>query len=89
MALNIKNAEVEQLASEVARLAHESKTQAIKRALLERREKLRALSDVKPSEALQKWLEEDVWPNIPADQLGRKIPQEEIDDILGYGPEGF
>ncbi len=40
MGLNIKNAEVEQLASEVADLAHETKTEAIRRALLERRVRL-------------------------------------------------
>ena len=33
MALNIKNAEVERLAAEVARLTGESKTEAIRRAL--------------------------------------------------------
>jgi antitoxin VapB len=36
MALNIKNPQVEQLAAEVARLAHETKTEAIRRALEER-----------------------------------------------------
>ena len=36
MALNIKNAEVESLAAEVAKLAHESKTEAIRIALKER-----------------------------------------------------
>ena len=35
MALNLKNAEVERLAAEVARLAGESKTEAIRRALEE------------------------------------------------------
>ena len=37
MALNIKNAETEQLAAEVAELAGESKTQAVTVALRERR----------------------------------------------------
>ena len=37
MALTIKNAEVERLATEVARLTGESKTQAVKVALEERR----------------------------------------------------
>src|SRR5438128_12697313 len=40
MALNIKNRNVEQLAAEVARLAGESKTEAVRRALEERRERL-------------------------------------------------
>ena len=37
MALNIKNAEVEQLAAEVASMAKESKTEAIRQALHERK----------------------------------------------------
>ena len=44
MALNIKNVDVERLAGEVANLAHETKTQAIKRALVERRARLQARS---------------------------------------------
>jgi hypothetical protein len=40
MALNIKNAEVERLAAEVAGLANESKTEAIRRALADRKERL-------------------------------------------------
>ena len=41
MALNLKNAEVERLAAEVAGLTGESKTEAIRRALLERRRRLK------------------------------------------------
>jgi antitoxin VapB len=40
VALNIENAEVERLADEVAKLAGESKTEAGRRALLERRQRL-------------------------------------------------
>ncbi len=40
MALNIKNAETERLAAEVAELAGESKTQAVTVALRERRDRL-------------------------------------------------
>ena len=41
MALNIKNDEVERLAKEVSELAHESKTEAIRKALEERKLRLR------------------------------------------------
>jgi hypothetical protein len=41
MALNLKNAEVERLAAEVARLTGESKTEAIRRALYERKQRLK------------------------------------------------
>ena len=44
MALNLKNAEVERLAAEVARLTGESKTEAIRRALDERRQRLKGTS---------------------------------------------
>ena len=44
MPLNIKNSEVERLAAEVARLTGESKTEAIRRALDERRRRLSGLS---------------------------------------------
>lgn len=40
MALNIKNQEVERLAAEVAKMTGETKTEAIRRALGERRQRL-------------------------------------------------
>ena len=42
MALNIKNPEVVQLTTEVARLAGETKTEAIRQALIERRARLQS-----------------------------------------------
>lgn len=89
MALNIKNADVERLATEVAGLAGESKTEAIRQALVERRERLavRGRGRSRYADAME-WLENDVWPQIPSDQLGRRLTAEEEADILGYGPEG-
>lgn len=87
MALNIKNLEVERLATEVAALAHESKTEAIRRALLDRKEKLQA-KGFDRGEALDKWIAK-IRSIIPKEQLGKKIPQGEIDEILGYGPHGY
>ena len=40
MALNLKNQEVDKLATEVAALANESKTEAVRKALLERKARL-------------------------------------------------
>ena len=45
MALNIKNPEVERLATEVAQLARETKTEAIRRALEERKARSEGQSD--------------------------------------------
>lgn len=90
MALNIKNADVERLAAEVAALAHETKTEAIRRALMERRARLEARAG-KPGrrKSLRAYLEQNVWPLVPAGELGRAISREEEDQILGYGPEGY
>ena len=89
MALNIKNDEVERLATEVARLTGESKTEAIRRALAERRQRLayRINPGDRETQALR-FLEREVWPRIPADQLGRRLSRSEEDEILGYGEEG-
>jgi antitoxin VapB len=89
MALNIKNQEAERLAAEVARMTGESKTEAIRRALAERRQRLayRVSSDDREARALR-FLEREVWPHIPDDQLGRRLSRDEEDEILGYGPAG-
>jgi antitoxin VapB len=89
MGLNIKNAEVERLASEVAGLAHETKTEAIRRALLERRARLLARAGTSGRKSLREYLEQDVWPLIPPGELGRVLSREEEDQILGYGPNGY
>jgi antitoxin VapB len=90
MALNIKNVEVERLAGEVANLAHETKTEAIRLALLERRARLQVRAG-KPGgrKSLREYMEQNVWPMIPPAELGRAMSREEEDQILGYGPEGF
>ena len=90
MALNIKNAEVEQLAAEVARLARETKTEAIRRALLERKARLRLRPSPLPRRArLEALLRGRIWPQIPAGMRGTRITKEEKEKILGYGPEGY
>jgi antitoxin VapB len=89
MGLNIKNSVVEQLAAEVANLAGETKTEAIRRALLERRARLRAQGKRSKSAGLREYLERNVWPLIPQDELGRVLTREQEDQILGYGPEGY
>jgi len=87
--LNIKNPEVERLVDEVARLAGETKTEAVRRALAERRERL-ALRVVRRDRGvhLREFLEHEVWPRVPRGQLGRRLPRRTEDRILGYGPSG-
>jgi antitoxin VapB len=88
MALNIKNAEVEQLAEELARLSGTSKTEAIRQALLERKERVAALAPAGSREArLREFLELRIWPAIPP-EARRKWSREEEDALLGYGEFG-
>lgn len=88
MALNIKNAEVERLAAEIARLTGESKTEAIRRALDERRQRLRQVSTADRRTRVLRFLKKKVWPSLPKDQVGRRLSRADEDDILGYGPGG-
>lgn len=88
MALNIKNGDVERLAAEVARLTGESKTEAIRRALEERKRRLKGPASSNRRDRVLAYLQKKVWPAIPADQLGRRLTREEEDAILGYGPTG-
>jgi len=88
MALNIKNAEVERLAAEVARLSGESKTEAIRKALEERRRRLKGPSLADRRHRVVKFLKHDVWPTIPKKFLGKRPTRAEEDAILGFGPEG-
>jgi antitoxin VapB len=88
MALNLKNAEVERLAAEVARLTGESKTEAIRRSLEERRQRLRGRGLKERRARVLRYLETKVWASIPKQQLGRRLSSAEEDALLGYGPEG-
>jgi antitoxin VapB len=89
VALNIKNEAVERLVAEVARLAGESKTEAVRRALEERKARLAyRLVDGDRASRLRRFLETEVWPRIPAEELGRRMTREAEDEILGYGKEG-
>jgi antitoxin VapB len=66
MALNIKNAEVERLVDEVAALTGETKTEAVRRALEERRARLRTrVADHARSDRIRRFLQR---------RSGRKCP---------------
>jgi antitoxin VapB len=89
MALNIKDAETERLASEVAALTGESKTEAVRVALQERRDRLaRRVVSRGHRETLVRFLEHELWPQIPSHVLGRPVSKAERESILGYEPEG-
>ena len=89
MPLSIKNAEVERLVEEVAALTGESKTEAVRQALKERRSRL-ALRESAQNRAarIRRLLEDEVWPSMPANVLGTTISRDEEERILGYGDTG-
>ena len=89
MALNIKDPETEQLAARIAALTGASKTGAIREALRARLEQLEAADSVEERVArLTRFLEEEIWPQVPADLRGRRITKDEREEMLGYGPDG-
>lgn len=81
MALNIKNAEVERLATELAAREGVSKTEVIRLALEARRK-----SAVDRSAAVL-WLETQVWPSLPP-AARRPLSKKQKEKILGYGTLG-
>ncbi|MFD3004437.1 type II toxin-antitoxin system VapB family antitoxin [Thermus tengchongensis] len=80
MPLTIRNREVERLASEVARLTGETKTEAVRKALELR---LAELTRKRRSDRVLRFLEEEVWPQIPPELLGRGVSKEEMDELWG------
>ncbi len=90
MALNIKNPEVERLATEVAHLARETKTEAIRRALEERKARLKVgpSREEKYRRAME-FLQREVWPHILPEFRGKTITKQEREEILGIGPNGY
>jgi antitoxin VapB len=87
MALNLKNPEVEQLAAELADLTGETKTEVIRRALLERRERLRyRITRQDRSGDIRRFLAAEIWPLVPDAERGRRLTPEEEAAILGSDP---
>jgi antitoxin VapB len=89
MTVTIRNELVERLLHEVVALTGESRTEAIRRALEERRDRLvRFPSDAHPADRLRRVLERESWPTIPPGQVGRRQTKSEEETLLGYGPDG-
>jgi antitoxin VapB len=89
MALNIKDPVTERLATEVSSMTGESKTRAIRKALEERKERLAyQVHRREKGVELRRFLEEEVWPQLPKSVRGRRLSRKEEDAILGYGRKG-
>jgi antitoxin VapB len=78
--------EVDELVDDVAQLTGESKAEAVRRALLERRERLQSSAETREriKRALE-FLQFEVWPLVPPDVLGQPLTRSEEERLLGYG----
>lgn len=89
MALNIKNEEVETLLNRVTRATGESKTEAVRKALRDRLEKVnRDSAEANARTRRLSFLETELWPQIPENLLGTKLTKDEEEAILGFGEHG-
>lgn len=89
MALNLKNQEVERLAAEVAAIAKESKTEAIRKSLLERKERLTSASKPRTRMERAAGIIAELRAQFPPELIGKRLTREEEDAILGFGPKGY
>lgn len=88
MALNLNNLEVDALAAEVAELAGESKTEAVRKALLERKARLLSLSNTRNRSQRAAVILEQFRATLSPKLLGVRLSRKEEDEILGFGPGG-
>ena len=84
MALNIKNAEVEALVNEVSAMSGESKTESVRRALEERRDRLRLRGLVGDRARRRREFMRSLWAQLPPEILGNPpMSKEEEEALLG------
>lgn len=70
-------------------MAHENNTEPEQVTSGERVERLHGQARrARKAERVFDFLNNEVWPQVPADQLGVSISKAEREDILGYGSEG-
>jgi antitoxin VapB len=92
MALNIKDKETEELAAQIASMTGETKTGAVRQALRERHERLALRGGRRKREpgSMLRFLETEIWPQIPEEDRGKPpLSKAEVEEILGFGPEGY
>jgi antitoxin VapB len=89
MPLNIKDPETERLAGEVAALAGESKTAAVRQALRERKRRLLLVQSGRArGDRMVDVLQRRFWPHLAAGVRGGTITKAQTEAILGFGSEG-
>jgi antitoxin VapB len=89
VARRTKDAEVERLVEEIMRLTGEARTEAVRRALEERLERLGVRPAAEgPRRGLLRFLEDEVWPTVPDHVRRGKLTKAEEEAILGCGEDG-
>jgi antitoxin VapB len=67
----------------------ESKTEAVRKTLEERHQRLSLrFVPLQDKVRLLSFLRDEVWPQIPAELTGTRLPKAEEEAILGYGKQG-
>lgn len=87
MAMSIKNPELEQLAQQLSRLTRSSKTEVIRQALKEKRDRLTLVEGLDRKKQLLSYLENRVWPSLPKG-ASRRWTKSQEERALGYGKHG-
>lgn len=90
MAMNIKDPETERLIAELARRTGKSKTAVVREVMRKQLEQLDAEAESADERfrRLHRFMEEEIWSQLPPEQLGKPITKEEREEILGFGPDG-
>jgi antitoxin VapB len=92
MTLNIKDTETEKLAAEVAEMTGKTREDAVREALREKRERLEMRPESKEVRRrnMREWMEREIWSRIPDELLDQApMSKAEVEEILGFGPEGY
>jgi hypothetical protein len=87
MAMSIKNSELEQLAQQLSRLTRSSKTEVIRQALKEKKDRLTLVKGLDRKKRLLSYLEIRVWPSLPKG-ASRRWSKAQEERALGYGKHG-
>ena len=87
MTIKVDTATLQAEAAKLHRPRH--KTRAVKVALQERRARLAVRGGARdPHADFVRFLETEVWPQVPRKALGRRTSKRERERILGFGPQG-
>jgi antitoxin VapB len=85
--MSIKNHELEKLAQQLSRLTNFSKTEVIRQALQEKKQRLAADQGLDRKQRLLSYLENRVWPSLPRG-ASRRWTKAREERALGYGRHG-